>query len=185
MLYVGFVWSWPTRRLTRSRSNVPAWISGIHHLASPLRAISQARMATPGRVGRGSRRGGKLRGSRAEQRWQRMHCPCAASTLGARRLRFPATMGLGRVRAPNLGPIWAQRPRLAITERLLAIGRLLHPRSLETHRQIPADLGVKRAAAWRLRRPPPVGVVQSMRIALLDLRVVPRQVVRFAISKPF
>jgi hypothetical protein len=44
---------------------------------------------------------------------------------------------------PNLGPIWAQRPRLAITERLLAIGAAATSRSLETHKPIPADLGVK------------------------------------------
>jgi hypothetical protein len=43
----------------------------------------------------------------------------------------------------NLGPIWAQRPRLAITERLVAIGAAATSRSLETHRPIPADLGVK------------------------------------------
>jgi hypothetical protein len=47
------------------------------------------------------------------------------------------------VRAPNLGPIWAQRPRLGITERLLDREGLLHPLSLETHRQIPTNLGVK------------------------------------------
>ena len=46
-------------------------------------------------------------------------------------------------RAPNLGPIWAQRPRLDITERLLDRWRLLHTRSLQTHIQIPADLEVK------------------------------------------
>ena len=51
--------------------------------------------------------------------------------------------GIEGVRAPNLGPIGAQRPRLAITERLLAVGRLLHPRWLETHKPISADLGVK------------------------------------------
>jgi hypothetical protein len=44
---------------------------------------------------------------------------------------------------PNLGPIWVQRLRLAITERLLAIGAAATSRSLEAHRQIPADLGVK------------------------------------------
>jgi hypothetical protein len=44
---------------------------------------------------------------------------------------------------PNLGPIWAQRPRMGITERWLDRWRLLYPRSLETNRQIAADLGVK------------------------------------------
>ena len=47
------------------------------------------------------------------------------------------------IRAPNLGPIWAERPQLAITEPLLLIGLLLHLRSFEAQRQIPADLGVK------------------------------------------
>jgi hypothetical protein len=56
------------------------------------------------------------------------------------------------VRAPNLGPMWAQRPRLAITERLLAIGRLLHPRSLETHRPIPPIWG-SRGREFKCRQP--------------------------------
>ena len=55
----------------------------------------------------------------------------------------------GRSRAPNLGPIWAQRPRLGITERLLDRCRLLHPRSFETPQTGPADLGVKESGLWR------------------------------------
>src|SRR5215203_2003573 len=51
----------------------------------------------------------------------------------------PTVDGMEGARAPNLGPIWAQVPRLGFTERLLDRWRLLHPRSLQTHRQISAD----------------------------------------------
>ena len=81
---------------------------------------------------------GKLRAPGAERRWQRLQ---SRQRLQPVACVSQATMALEGVRAPNLGPLWAQRPRLAITERLHAIGRLLHPRSRETHRPIPPIWG--------------------------------------------
>jgi hypothetical protein len=83
---------------------------------------------------------GKLRAPGAERRWQRLQ---SRQRLQPVACVSQATMALEGVRAPNLGPMWAQRPRLAITERLHAIERLLHPPSPETHRPIPPIWGVK------------------------------------------
>ena len=112
----------------------------------------------PGRLGRRSRREGQTEGSRAERRWQRLQSRQRSQPVAC---VSQATMALEGVRAPNLGPMWAQRPRLAITERLHAIGRLLHPRSRETHRPIPSIWGSRGADSnlasptrrWRIVTP--------------------------------
>ena len=53
----------------------------------------------------------------------------------------------------NLGPIWAQRTRFAITERLLAIGAAATSTLLGMHKPIPADLGGQWVASSNLASP--------------------------------
>src|SRR5215203_3578708 len=64
----------------------------------------------------------------------------------------PTVDGMEGARAPNLGPIWAQRPRLGITERLLDRWRLLHPRWLQTTDTAPPIWG-SRGRRFRSRQP--------------------------------
>jgi hypothetical protein len=92
---------------------------------------------------------GKLRAPGAERRWQRLQ---SRQRLQPVACVSQATMALEGVRAPNLGPMWAQRPRLAITERLHAIERLLHLHSPETHRPIPPIWG-SRGREFKSRQP--------------------------------
>lgn len=74
-----------------------------------------------------------------------VHAAITARSLSPALLRPSGAKG---VRAPNLGPIWAQRPRLTITERLLAFEAAATPRSLEMQTPIPTNLGGKWMKRW-------------------------------------
>jgi hypothetical protein len=63
-----------------------------------------------------------------------------------------ARHGIGRSQSAELGPNLGPTAAIGITERLLAIGRLLHPRSLETHRPIPPIWG-SRGREFKCRQP--------------------------------